>query len=230
MPQMSTCEVNVLALWSYGIVLAQTCGLNRVAALLAGVLGKKETNLRQQLREWYYERKAKRGAQRVDWSVRGSFAPLLKWVLSLWAGEERLLLAMDATSLKKCFVVLSISVVYRGCAIPVAWKIFPEGQPGAWRGAWEGLLAQLAGGVPSTWCVLVLADRGLYAKWLFEAIQRNGWHPFLRINLKGLYRPRGRATFRRTAQLLPSPGAAWSGLARSFVFEFTGLRINPGVT
>lgn len=28
----------------------------------------------------------------------------------------------------------------------------------------------------------MLADRGLYAHWLFEAIRRNGWHPFLRIN------------------------------------------------
>ncbi len=25
---------------------------------------------------------------------------------------------------------------------------------------------------------LLLADRGLYARWLFEAIGGNGWHPF----------------------------------------------------
>ena len=47
--------------------------------------------------------------------------PLLKWVLDQWASEERqLVLAMDAMWLKQLFVVLSISIVYRGCAIPVA--------------------------------------------------------------------------------------------------------------
>src|SRR5712692_6263135 len=29
--------------------------------------------------------------------------------------------------------------------------------------------------------VLVMADRGLYAAWLYQAIQANGWHPFLRV-------------------------------------------------
>lgn len=64
----------------------------------------------------------------MDWEVNHSFVPLLKWILALWSPEERqLVLAMDATSLKKLFVVLCISVVYRGCAIPIAWAILPEG-------------------------------------------------------------------------------------------------------
>jgi len=29
--------------------------------------------------------------------------------------------------------------------------------------------------------IRVLADRGLYARWLFRRIVRLGWHPFLRI-------------------------------------------------
>jgi len=28
------------------------------------------------------------------------------------------------------------------------------------------------------WTVIVLADRGLYAKWLFEAVVELKWHPF----------------------------------------------------
>src|SRR3989442_10917239 len=38
---------------------------------------------------------------------------------------------------------------------------------------------------------LVLADRGLYARWLFRRITRLGWHPFLRINTGGTFRPKG---------------------------------------
>jgi len=37
--------------------------------------------------------------------------------------------------------------------------------------------------------VIVLADRSLYAKWLFEAIVELKWHPFLRINTKARFVP-----------------------------------------
>jgi hypothetical protein len=34
-----------------------------------------------------------------------------------------LALALDATNLKDVFVVLTVSVVYRGCAFPGAWAV-----------------------------------------------------------------------------------------------------------
>src|SRR6266571_859990 len=104
------------------------------------------------------------GAQRHDLEVRRCFAPLLGWILSWWTpGEQRLALAMDARSLSDRFTVLCISVVYRGCAIPVAWKIVIANEKGAWEPYWKALFARLAGSVPADWTVLVLADRGLYA-------------------------------------------------------------------
>ena len=109
------------------------------------------------------------------------FVPLLRWVLSGWQGTQ-LALALDATTLGLRFTVLAISVVYRGCAIPVAWTIVPANQPHAWRREWLRLLRQLRPAIPRPWTVIVLADRGLYAGWLFRRIVRLGWHPFLRIN------------------------------------------------
>ena len=136
MGHLSKPQLTVLALWSFGIVLAKTCGMSQVVASLSSHFEEKESNLRQRLREWNWDAKDKQGKQRRDWQVSQSFGPLLKWVLSQWSsGERQMVLAMDATSLKKVFVVLSISVVYRGCAIPVAWAVLPEGQPGAWKGA-----------------------------------------------------------------------------------------------
>jgi hypothetical protein len=44
---------------------------------------------------------------------------------------------------------------------------------------------------PIGWTVIVLADRGLYAKWLFEAIVEPKWHPFLRVNSQGKFRREG---------------------------------------
>jgi hypothetical protein len=217
MGHLSGPQITVLALWSYGMVLARSCGLTRVVAMLASHLGEKESNLRQRMREWYWDKTDKQGKQRIDWEVSQSFGPLLKWVLGHWSAEERqLVLAMDATSLKKIFVVLSISIVYRGCAIPIAWTILREGQKGSWKEPWLSLFRSLHTVIPSDWLVLVMADRGLYARWLYEAIQHCGWHPFLRVNIRSMYRPKGTADFLPMSQLLPSPGSTWAGRVTCF--------------
>lgn len=63
-----------------------------------------------------------------------SFVALLGWVLSGWAAkEERAALAMDLTSLGQVLLVLVISVVYRGCAILIAWRVLPALEKGSWK-------------------------------------------------------------------------------------------------
>lgn len=191
--------------------------MRRVVATLAETFGIKESNLRQRLREWYWDKQNKKGRQRSDWQVDQSFAALLKWIVGLWSPEaHQLALAMDATTLKDRFVVLSISVVFRGCAIPVAWAVLQAEQKGTWKEHWLRLLAHLEGVIPADWLVIVLADRGLYARWLFEAIRACGWHPFLRINTGSLYRPKGTAAFVHMRHLLPQPGKTWAGQVTCF--------------
>src|SRR2546425_7527312 len=167
LPHLSRPQAHVLALWSYGMVLAKSCGITSVAALLADLLDSSVSTLRQQLREWCYDAKDKKGAHRQEVDVTLCFAPLLCWVVSLWSKTEpRLALAMDASTLTDRFTVLCISVLYRGCAIPVAWKLVRAGEKGAWEPHWKALLSRLHGSVPKHWTVIVLADRGLYAPWL----------------------------------------------------------------
>ena len=218
LPQLSRPQAAVLALWSYGMVLAKSCGITSVVALLAPLLGQSEGTVRQRLREWCYDAVDKKGAQRHDLEVRRCFAPLLGWILSWWTpGEQRLALAMDARSLSDRFTVLCISVVYRGCAIPVAWKIVIANEKGAWEPYWKALFAHLAGSVPADWTVLVLADRGLYAKWLYELIVDMHWHPFLRLNRGGKVRPQGEASFDWLSTLVPQVGSSWCGQVECFV-------------
>src|SRR5437763_12433616 len=182
LPHLSRPQAHVLALWSFGMVLAKSCGITSVAALLAELLGSSACTLRQQLREWCYDAQDKKGKHRQEVDVTLCFAPLLRWILSKWPKAEcRLALAMDASTLSDRFTVLCISVLYKGCAIPVAWAIVPAWGKGAWRPIWLDLFDLLAESVPSDWTVLVLADRGLYARWLYQHLQRLGWHPFLRI-------------------------------------------------
>ncbi len=132
LPHLSGPQARVLALWSYGMVVAQSCGITTVATLLGSLLHKRPATVRQQLREWCYAAEDKKGPKRQEVEVTTCFAPLLRWVLTWWAPEERrLVLALDATTLGQRFTVLVISVVYRGCAIPVAWTVVGATTKGA---------------------------------------------------------------------------------------------------
>jgi hypothetical protein len=159
MPHLSKPQAAVLALWSLGMVLARSCGLSAVRAVLAVGLERQPNTVRQQLREWCYEAQAKRGGPRQALPVESCFGPLLAWVLSWWEGHQ-LALAVDATTLGQRFVVLVISVLYRGCAIPVAWTGLPATEKHAWRGEWLRMRRQVRAAVPRRFFVIVLAARG----------------------------------------------------------------------
>jgi hypothetical protein len=78
------------------------------------------------------------------------------------------------------------------------------------------LLDQFHGLLSPDGTVVVLADRGLYAKWLFEAICKLGWHPLLRINSDGKFRPAGWHPFVPLSRLVPSVGRCWRGRGTAF--------------
>src|SRR3989442_11471286 len=170
---LSKPQATVLAMWSFGMVLARSCALTAVGQLLAAGMQRKEQTVRQQLREWYYDVPRKRGTKRQALHVETCFAPLLGWVVSEWQGTQ-LALALDATTLGTRFVVLAISVVYRGCAIPVAWVILPAGAKHAWRRGWLRLLGLLRPPIPRGRTGIVLADPGFVSPRVFRRRPRPG--------------------------------------------------------
>jgi hypothetical protein len=128
LPDLSQPQLTVLVLWSLGIVLAQSCGLTTVAVMLAYLLEISEGSMRERLRDWYRDGKHKQGTKRGDkrrsLDVTTCFPALLRWVVA-WSPStcNHLALAMDASTLGQRFTILTISVVIRGCAIPIAWHI-----------------------------------------------------------------------------------------------------------
>jgi hypothetical protein len=218
-----------LVLWSAGIALAGSAGIVQISALLAQILQQQEQSVFQRLREWYLDASAKSGSKqgrkRRELEVTSCFGPLLGWVVRLWAGSEhRLPLAVDATSLGNRWTVLAVSVVLNGGAIPVAWKVLPAEQEGSWRPHWEQLFAHLSGAIPQDWFVLVLADRGLYARWMWDAIVAQGWHPFLRINLGVKASLAGQDDFDWLNRWVPRPGTQWAGLVDCFAGKASRLQ------
>jgi Transposase DDE domain len=216
LPHLSAPQATVLGLWSYGIALTRSCGRTTVATLLALLLSCKVGSMEHRLREWCYEVDAKAGGKRQALDVTTCFVPLLRWIVRLWQGTC-LALAIDATSLGDRFTVLTISVVYRGMGLPVAWTILPANQKHAWKREWLRMLRQLRPAIPADWTVLVLADRGLYARWLYRRIVRLGWHPFLRINQGAKFRPAGQAKWYWLRELVGQPDQRWRGAGTAFV-------------
>jgi hypothetical protein len=215
MLHLSKPQAVVLAMWSYGIAFTRSCGRRTVALFLALLLQQKVGTVEQRLREWCFDTEDKRGDKRRELDVASCFVPLLHWVVSLWVGTS-IALTLDATTLSDRFVVLAVSVAYRGCGIPVAWTVLPANQKAAWRPHWLRMLSQLRPAIPSDWTVLVLADRGLYAKWLFRRIVRLGWHPFLRVNQGAKFRPAGQTRWYWLSELVYQVGARWRGSGTAF--------------
>jgi hypothetical protein len=215
MPHLSQSQATVLALWSFGIAFTRSCGRGTVATFLSLLLDQKLATIEQRLYDWCLDAQDKHGGKRQDLDVSRCFAPLLSWLVRLWS-TNHLALTIDASSLGDRFVVLAVSVVYRGCAIPVAWTILPANQKRAWRREWLRMLRLLRPAIPADWTVIVLADRGLYARWLFQRIVRLGWHPFLRINQGCKFRPEGKAKFVWLNELCGQVGQRWRGRGTAF--------------
>jgi hypothetical protein len=211
LPSLSKAEAMVLGLLSYGILILNGCGITRLSHGLAKIEQVPAQRLRQRLREFYYEAGAKRGKKRREVKVEACFADLLRCIVQGWEGKKELALAMDASTLGERFTVLSISVVYRGCGIPIAWKIIKAGQEGEWRPYWEGLLAALEGVVPKEMKVIVMADRGLYAAWLYQAMVNLGWHPMLRVKEDLSFRELSQENFSPMGERIKRRGRGWSG-------------------
>lgn len=199
MPHLSKPQAWVLALYSYGMAMTQRCGLTTISVFLGLLLEQSPNTLRQRLREWTYEAEQKRGEQRCELEVSASFAPLLNWILTRWQ-DSQLVLAMDVTYLGERFTILAISVLYRQCAIPVAWYILPGNTKQPWHPLWVQLFNQLKPAISSRVPVFVLADRGLYSKRLFQVLEQKGWHPLMRIRAQGKYRLVGGKQWRSLAK------------------------------
>jgi hypothetical protein len=213
LPDLRPAQRLGLALWVSGAVIAgSACQVAVIGALLP--LGATVHALRQRLRDWLYAGEDKAAPCAVDLDVATCFAPLLRWVLVWWQGKA-LPLAIDATALGDTVVVLTVSVLYRGCAIPVAWHVLPANREGAWVPPILALLDRLVPAVPAEISVIVQTDRGLWSNRLWDGIRAVGWHPLMRLQLAATFAPVGQVR-RPVRTLVPEAGHAWVGAGTAF--------------
>lgn len=208
-PHLSKPQAVVLAILSFGIVIAKSCSISAITLQIASLLGKKENSVRQRLREWSYDAKDKKGKKRKEIKIETCFFPLFAWLISLW-NSTQIAIALDPTALSDTLTVLAICVLYKGCAIPIGWTILIGNEKHPWNEEWLKMLKILIPAIPSDWETLILADRGLYSPILFRGIVKLGCHPFFRVNKNGMfYSKDGRSNLFFT--FAPKAGTYWVG-------------------
>ena len=206
LPHLTQPQLTGLVLWVCGTILAGSAWQNAVASALS-TLGN-WNNLRQYLREWLYDGSDRARPCKTELDVSLCFAPLLRWALGWWR-SGRLALAVDPTLKGDDTTAIVISVVYRGCAIPVAWRILRANKRGAWMDPIVVLQA-LAPAVPREMTVVVLCDRGLASPKLWKQILAQGWHPCMRYPKNGTFCAEGGRRLLARA-FVSRPDTAWVG-------------------
>ena len=212
LPHLSRPQLTSLVLWVCGAILAGSACQNAVASALSA---KGNWNsLRQYLREWLYDGSDRASPCRVQLDERLCFVPLMRWLLSWWQ-SDKLVLAIDPTMKGDQINSIVISVVYRSCAIPIAWHILPANRPGEWIAPTVSLLALLSEAVPRYMTVLVMYDRGLRSPRLWDQIRSVGWHPYSRQSINTVFCPDG-GTRLQARHLVPGPRHAYVGSGTAF--------------
>ena len=212
LPHLSPAQLSGLVLWVCGAILAGSACQNAVASALSP--WNKWNNLRQYLREWLYDGSDRARPCQTQLDVSLCFAPLLRWVLAWW-NSNSLALAIDPTLKGDQTTAIVISVVYRSCAIPVAWHIRHATQPGSWTDPTVELLRILAPAVPRDMTVIVLCDRGISSPKLWKQIRAQGWHPYMRYRKDITFCADGGKRLPARA-FVPSPDTAWVGRGTAF--------------
>ena len=125
-------------------------------------------------------------------------------------------MALDATTLGTRFTVMAISVVYRGCAIPVAWTVLADTAKHAWRREWLRMLRQIRRAVPRSWTVIVWRIVDCMPAGCFGASHGWGGTSFCATTPERLFGLRATCVGESLKSLVPETGMAWQGTGIAF--------------
>ena len=153
-PHLSEARTKGFALRVYGTITAQSGCQTAVAAKLS--FTREFSAVRQRLRERLYDGADRSTPSPNQIDVCARFRAADRLVPSLWKSGD-LALAIDPTTLSDRLSVIVVSVVYRGCAIPVDWVVMS----GKWIAPADGLLELLSVAIPTSMRATLMTDRGL---------------------------------------------------------------------
>lgn len=169
-------------------IVGQTRGMNDLrntvtfAWLVVGLLVSKTIHLGQ----WGLQREgstlaASKERQISRWLHNPKIKPaevyrdLATAALVPWAGQSAVL-ALDSSMLWEKYVIVRVSLIYRGRALPLAWKILEQGSASVSFANYESVLKEVNRLLPQSCETVLLADRGFVDVDLMQLVVRLGWH------------------------------------------------------
>jgi hypothetical protein len=94
------------------------------------------------------------------------YHPLIQLALSTWQ-DAVLYLSFDTTMLWDTFCVIRLSIVYRGRALPITWRVLEHGSSSVKFRVYQDLLDKASCLMPSGVKIVFLADRGVKCQLCF---------------------------------------------------------------
>src|SRR5216683_431477 len=108
------------------------------------------------------------------------YLPVLQAALVDWPSQSRLYVALDTTALTP-FVLIRASLIYRGRAIPLAWRAMRHRSTKVGFEDYQPVLEQVHSIGLTAWPVILLADRGFVHEQLLHYLHQHQWHFRLRL-------------------------------------------------
>jgi hypothetical protein len=115
-------------------------------------------------------------------AVHALDGPLIQQALAAW-GDHILYLALDTSIWWNTYCLVRTSLVYRGRAIPLVWKVLEHASSRVSHDVYSEVLDKVAEWLPYRCTVVCTADRGFADTHLMAHLARLGWH--WRIRIKG---------------------------------------------
>jgi hypothetical protein len=95
--------------------------------------------------------------------------------------ETVLYLSLDTTMLWNEYCIIRVSVIYRGRAVPVVWRVLAHQSSSVAFAEYKNLLNRLSHLLPPEIPAILLADRGFVDTKLMEHCEQLGWKYRIRI-------------------------------------------------
>ena len=117
-------------------------------------------------------------------TVEPLYGPLIEQAVVGWAGK-RMYVALDTSMLWNTYCLIRLSVIYRGRAVPLVWRVIEHGSAAVSFETYQDILNEAKSRLPFACKVVFLADRGFADTQLMGHLRGLGWH--FRIRIKSTF-------------------------------------------
>ena len=192
-----------LAWMMVGLICAKTVSLGAWAPYVVGRAQYAQSLVRR-FRRWLDNNRIQ---------VEPLYGPLIEQALVSWMGK-RVYVALDTSMLWNTYCLIRLSLIYRGRAVPLGWRVIEHGRAAVAFETYKALLEEVQSHLPLACKAVFLADRGFADTQLMSHLRQLGWHFRIRIKTNFWIHPSHLASFQVGAiELQPGHMCFWQGVS-----------------